>query len=235
MHNGFARKEHPMTQLVTLNPKMEFALGYRHENTIARFKKDHPQWADQAEAVWKETMKFLYLASTKVNLGASGSNTMAHQASVPSKKVDEMWHGFVLHTKDYFPFCDALAGAYIHHAPFVEGEDHSSAPIDFERTVNDLKEMFGEVDTSIWRIAKNPCKDVMGDCQPASHDGSGIKNADCSVVCEGELKAKVSNVTMTEEVSSMSGCEGGDCNVMRHGDDGMFKREMKRLSRWMTA
>ena len=31
--------------------------------------------------------------------------------------LDEMWHTFILHTKQYFHFCHTLFGEYIHHDP----------------------------------------------------------------------------------------------------------------------
>jgi len=36
---------------------------------------------------------------------------------VPSFKIDLAWHEFILHTRDYTAFCDALVGSYIHHTP----------------------------------------------------------------------------------------------------------------------
>ena len=32
-------------------------------------------------------------------------------------QVDELWHTLVFHTKDYFAFCETIAGRYIHHVP----------------------------------------------------------------------------------------------------------------------
>lgn len=38
-------------------------------------------------------------------------------------KVDEMWHTFILFTKDYARFCHDIAGAFIHHAPETGSDD----------------------------------------------------------------------------------------------------------------
>lgn len=43
---------------------------------------------------------------------------------MPSRAVDEAWHGFILCTARYFRFCEEAYGRYLHHHP--EG----SAPVD---------------------------------------------------------------------------------------------------------
>jgi hypothetical protein len=37
--------------------------------------------------------------------------------SMPSMLVDDMWHEFLLHTRDYAAFCDAAVGKFLHHEP----------------------------------------------------------------------------------------------------------------------
>lgn len=36
---------------------------------------------------------------------------------MPSETVDEIWHEFILHTKDYALFCDKHLGKFLHHTP----------------------------------------------------------------------------------------------------------------------
>jgi hypothetical protein len=36
---------------------------------------------------------------------------------MPSVVVDQLWHEFVLHTRDYAAFCDAAFGRFVHHVP----------------------------------------------------------------------------------------------------------------------
>jgi len=37
--------------------------------------------------------------------------------------VDEMWHTFILFTKDYARFCQDIAGVFIHHSPEMTSDD----------------------------------------------------------------------------------------------------------------
>lgn len=36
---------------------------------------------------------------------------------MPSTLADDMWHEFLLHTRDYAAFCDAAFGQFLHHEP----------------------------------------------------------------------------------------------------------------------
>lgn len=39
--------------------------------------------------------------------------------SMPSQVADELWHEFILYTKDYALFCDKAFGQFMHHSPAV--------------------------------------------------------------------------------------------------------------------
>ncbi|MGC5700867.1 hypothetical protein J4P02_11775 [Pseudomonas sp. NFXW11] len=37
--------------------------------------------------------------------------------SMPSQVVDDLWHEFILHTREYQAFCDRAFGQFLHHTP----------------------------------------------------------------------------------------------------------------------
>jgi hypothetical protein len=39
--------------------------------------------------------------------------------SMPSQVVDDLWHEFILHTKNYDAFCSRAFGRFLHHTPAV--------------------------------------------------------------------------------------------------------------------
>jgi len=39
--------------------------------------------------------------------------------SMPSQVVDDLWHEFILYTRDYKLFCDKAFGNFLHHTPAV--------------------------------------------------------------------------------------------------------------------
>lgn len=40
-----------------------------------------------------------------------------HGIIVPCDEVDEVWHTFMLFTREYTHFCQTIAGGFIHHSP----------------------------------------------------------------------------------------------------------------------
>ncbi|AMC33824.1 glycine-rich domain-containing protein [Janthinobacterium sp. B9-8] len=40
-----------------------------------------------------------------------------HQIAMPSQVVDDLWHEFILYTKNYQTFCQKAFGRYLHHTP----------------------------------------------------------------------------------------------------------------------
>ena len=47
--------------------------------------------------------------------------------SMPSQVVDELWHEFILFTKNYDAFCRQAFGKFLHHTPAVELSDTSQS------------------------------------------------------------------------------------------------------------
>lgn len=71
---------------------------------------------DEALEVFEDTKRFLIAA------------TLLDRSLAPSLPVDEVWHAWILFTKDYHDFCDGLGG-YIHHRPVPKG-DAAQPPLD---------------------------------------------------------------------------------------------------------
>jgi hypothetical protein len=87
---------------------------------------------------------------------------------VPSFKIDLAWHEFILHTRDYVSFCDAVVGRYVHHEPEVS-RSASRAKVSgepFLYTKMKLQEFYGAAPPFIWGIP--------GACDAASICGSHI-------------------------------------------------------------
>lgn len=64
-----------------------------------------------------------------------------------SGPVDELWHTFLLFTKEYVTFCNEVAGAFIHHNPGPAApteEEVRSAKHDFEGFIAKYRSVFHE-------------------------------------------------------------------------------------------
>jgi hypothetical protein len=87
----------------------------------------------------KEMLKFLFLRSTY------------NKGFVPlTGEADEVWHEFILYTKEYEKFCQALPGGFfIHHTPmhldeFCQGKDKKDVMTDLLQWLPNYYRHFGE-------------------------------------------------------------------------------------------
>jgi hypothetical protein len=89
-------------------------LAYRHPAVVDRFRTAWDVGTDEADELWADTLRWLWLCAS------SPTSSMFITASMTL--VDEMWHGFLLTTRDYAAFCDAYLGRFIHHQPGADGD-----------------------------------------------------------------------------------------------------------------
>lgn len=90
---------------------LDDVLAYRHRGVIRRYCKEHGASEPQAEEVFRETLKWLYLCH---KAAASGD---ACAITPELERIDWMWHTFLLFTRDYADFCARHFGAFVHHLP----------------------------------------------------------------------------------------------------------------------
>jgi hypothetical protein len=107
-------------------------LAFRHPGVIRRYCKDHGASPAEAEEVFHEMLKWLYL----------GSRCTAGCAMTPEIiKLDWMWHAFLLFTQDYAAFCDRYFGFFVHHVP----EDKADEPASPEAVREQLERQYARV------------------------------------------------------------------------------------------
>ncbi|MFJ3496844.1 glycine-rich domain-containing protein [Streptomyces sp. NPDC086091] len=71
----------------------------------------------------------------------------------PSLRVDLFWHAFVLHTRAYADFCDALGGGFIHHVPDRGGvPDPGAGREAMRRTAGLLRTAGHRIDPEFWPL-----------------------------------------------------------------------------------
>lgn len=63
--------------------------------------------------------------------------------AVPSHDVDEFWHMHILFTKKYAEDCDRVFGRFIHHTPYVGGND-KVIELNRRKTWELYQNLFGE-------------------------------------------------------------------------------------------
>ncbi|MBB0243072.1 hypothetical protein FNQ90_02840 [Streptomyces alkaliphilus] len=80
---------------------------------------------------------------------ATGARTT--EVLTPSRRVDEFWHRFILRTREYAAFCEALGAGFIHHVPEPAGQ---VAPVGgraaMERTTTAIAAAGFVLDAEFW-------------------------------------------------------------------------------------
>ncbi len=94
-------------------------LAYRNEAIVLRFQETWDVPSEEAQALFDDAKKWLWLCAYLLEEDEHATRL----AITPSTKlVDEMWHTFILFTRDYFGFCERFLGRYIHHGPTPRSE-----------------------------------------------------------------------------------------------------------------
>jgi hypothetical protein len=92
---------------------LDEAIAYRNHHVIDRFVERYALPRAEAEDLFTETLRWLWLcARAERDPGAPDvfiDDCMA--------LLDEMWHTFLLFTREYSDYCAANLGGYVHHAP----------------------------------------------------------------------------------------------------------------------
>lgn len=132
-----------MASAPVLERAMQFPLG----DIVARCKKDHNYTDEDMVLLEKEVRRFLYLCViSKDSLG------------MYSKHVDNLWHTFILFTREYHAFSDLVNGSYIHHNPVRDHERPATqeqkvnACSDYAQFIKTYEATFGEEIHPIWLL-----------------------------------------------------------------------------------
>src|SRR5262245_15022848 len=93
---------------------LEEALDYENEDVIHRFRTLYDMEFHEAEDIFHETKKWLWLIRQPDSPPLAIVDGMLI--------LDEMWHNFVLFTREYATYCHERFGRYLHHAPSTHQE-----------------------------------------------------------------------------------------------------------------
>ncbi len=100
-------------------------LQFKKDRIIARYRKEYPKSKMLPEESWIELMKFIWLyhqhEADKKQRPEDKTLQFACVIHEEMKDIDNMWHTFLLFTKEYQLFClEYLDGIFFHHDPLEE-------------------------------------------------------------------------------------------------------------------
>lgn len=99
-------------------------LAYRHAGAIRRYCKEQHASASEAEEIFQEMLKFLFLSYRAAFDSPQGFGCVVTNEI---EKLDWMWHTFLLYTRDYAEFCERFFGYFLDHMPADDDEDEGAA------------------------------------------------------------------------------------------------------------
>ena len=93
---------------------LDKALEYQNDELVHRFISLWEVSFAEAQDLFLETKKWLWICAhpEKQRLAIT----------TPLLIIDEMWHNFVLFSREYTEYCHDCFGRYIHHAPTTQSE-----------------------------------------------------------------------------------------------------------------
>lgn len=96
---------------------------YKNQAVIDRFKVEYPNLRENAEEIFEDLMVFFWATKKhETEVKKWPKNEALDFVFIMDQKmkdIDNMWHIFLLFTKDYQQFCSQYFNEFIHHVPGV--------------------------------------------------------------------------------------------------------------------
>jgi len=123
------------------------------------------------------------------------------RVSMPSQIVDELWHEFILHTREYENFCRKAFGQFMHHSPATGLTEETNGANEGLRRVWRYSCIYESIDP------RNPTRLPLLFALDAK---LGIANGfHYATDCEQFREQGVPNRYCANDFNSSSGCSGG--------------------------
>jgi len=105
---------------------LEEVLAYRNRFVVERFVDQFSVPTQAAEEIFQDMLRMLWL------MAVSRVDRRNRNDSVPAgivvyremNVIDEMWHAFILFSREYTDFCQRFFGFYLHHVPTTSDDRH---------------------------------------------------------------------------------------------------------------
>ncbi|MEE2000395.1 hypothetical protein QWY20_02930 [Alkalimonas sp. MEB108] len=116
-------------------PPLEELLSYENDRVLGRFSKIYGIQLSDSKDIFDNLLRWLWLNSYEMEA--------AHNKGIPidtsTAVIDEMWHNFILFSRDYTEFCHKYFGCYIHHQPMTGKSSNNSKSEDYDSETIQIK------------------------------------------------------------------------------------------------
>lgn len=102
---------------------LDTVLAYRNDRVLLLYEQNRPDHTLRAAQAFPEVLKYLWLTMThaKEHRERPTDPTLPRRCLMlrSMREIDDMWHEFILFTRDYNDFCMQYFGEFVHHLPNV--------------------------------------------------------------------------------------------------------------------
>lgn len=120
-------------------PDINALLSYENDQVIKQYCKDYPAISKKtAQQSFQDLLGWLWIYAYR-----SQKNIKTHLFG-PLLKLDNLWHVFILHTREYSKFCETYFFNYIHHEFEPIGNEHELSSDELSDLLSDCYEYLGE-------------------------------------------------------------------------------------------
>jgi len=122
-----------------MKASLEEILSFRHPGVEERFCRFFKKTPEEAKNTFADLMRFFWASEKhefdkKSPLADKKTLDFTFIMDEAMRPIDDIWHIFLLYTKDYMDFCDKYFGQYIHHLPDIV-PDMEQSPERFEENL----------------------------------------------------------------------------------------------------
>ena len=163
----------------TLRQRLCYIDEYKyHTGLIVKFKKSRSELsAEQVEVIslaLKDYFKIAKMAKKKF-------------VAMPSQVVDDLWHEFILFTRQYQHFCKGAFNGYLHHTPAEAMSDKNSASDGIKRTWKYACELEGINPSKPERLPRLFALDSMYNIENGFYYDKDCKNSNGGAYCASDI------------------------------------------------
>ena len=120
-------------------PTLSELLVYENQQVVRHFCHCHPAFSyEQGKELFTDLLGWMWL-----NAYRQKSNRPTYLFG-PLLNLDEIWHSFILHTRDYSNFCHTYFDDYLHHNVELVGFEYELSSEELTEFLNDCFDHLGE-------------------------------------------------------------------------------------------
>lgn len=137
-------------------PPISELLEYNNPPVFRRYTKDFPNNKLSSLEAFQELVKYFWLCERHAldEKKSPDDKNLHFSCAIHAEmsEIDDMWHTFLLFTKDYMTFCHNFFGKYIHHFPTPDDEESNDQEfeLDFNRYLSYIYDNLGPETVMLW-------------------------------------------------------------------------------------